>query len=147
MPNAFSTGFMVRPLDNLTFAFDYSFIQYTSLKNDYIDMQTPRRQENFRIDDGHEVHGGGEYVFANAPALPAIRFGVWLDPDHAVRYESSPDNDPFDVRFAATLPGGESLVHFTTGLGLALSPKFEVNLAGDLTSKRKTFSSSVIYRF
>jgi len=47
----------------------------------------------------------------------------------------------------ATLPGGEDLVHFTTGLGLALSQKFEVNFAGDFAKKRTTFSSSVIYRF
>jgi hypothetical protein len=56
-------------------------------------------------------------------------------------------NDVFDARFSATLPGGEDALHFTAGMGLAFSPRFELNLAGDVTSRRVTFSSSFIYRF
>ena len=147
VPDVFSTGVMVRPTEALMLAFDYAFVRYSELEEDYVTMQTGIRKENFKVDDGNEIHGGVEYVFTNAPALPALRFGLWYDPDHAVRYEPTAANDPFDIRFAATLPGDEDLVHYTTGLGLSFNPQFELNIAADLTSKRQTISSSVIYRF
>ena len=46
---------------------------------------------------------------------------AWFDPDHAVRYVPTPQNDVLDIRLAATLPGGSNLVHYTFGGGLAFS--------------------------
>ena len=86
---------------------------------------------------------------SSAACLRSRRFGsgCGTDPRHAVRYEPTAANDQFDVRFTATLPGGEDLLHVTTGAGFVVSRRFEVNLAGDLASKRNTFSMSAIYRF
>jgi hypothetical protein len=147
VPANFSTGVVIRPTDVLSIAFDYSFVQYTNLKEDYIDLQAPNRTERFTVDDGHELHGGVEYVFNGVRAHPAVRVGMWYDPRHAVRYEPTPANDQFDVRFSATLPGGEDLVHVTAGVGFSFNPKFELNLAGDFASRRNTASLSTIYRF
>jgi long-chain fatty acid transport protein len=146
VPREFSAGLAIRPSDALVMALDYSFVQYSRLLNDYVPMQTAERPANFTVEDGHEIHAGLEYVFAVAGS-PALRVGSWFDPDHAVRYEPTPASDVFDARFSATLPGGENAVHYTAGLGLSFSPRFELNLAGDATSRRTTFSSSLIFRF
>jgi long-subunit fatty acid transport protein len=147
VPDAVSAGVMVRPTEALTLAFDYAFVRYSGLEDDFVTIQTGTRPENFRVDDGHEVHAGLEYVFTNLSAVPAIRFGTWYDPDHSVRYEPTAASDAFDVRFAATLPGGDDLVHFTLGGGVSITSRFEINAAADLTSKRKTFATSAVYRF
>lgn len=147
VPKEFSAGLAVRASDALLVAFDYSFVQYSALKDNYIPMQTAERPSNFDVDDGHEFHGGVEYVFGSVPGSPALRLGTWYDPDHAVRYVSTPANDVFDSRFSATLPGGENAVHYTAGIGVALSPRFELNVASDATSRRVTVSSSFIVRF
>jgi long-chain fatty acid transport protein len=146
-PANFSTGVLVRPSDALAIAFDYSYVQYSNLKEDYINFQAPNRTAQFLIDDVHELHGGVEYVFSSLRAQPAVRVGGWWDPQHAVRYEPTPANDQFDTRFLATLPVRDDLFHFTAGLGLAFNPRFEVNVAGDFASRRNTFSTSAIYRF
>ena len=43
VPANFSTGVLIRPNDVLSIAFDYSFVQYTNLKDDYIDLLAPNR--------------------------------------------------------------------------------------------------------
>jgi long-subunit fatty acid transport protein len=147
VPDTFSTGAMFRPRENLMIAIDYTYVDYDALKADYLDMQTFNRPEQFLIESGSEVHGGLEYVFTSAPALPALRLGLWFDPAHAVRYQRTAANDAFDERYAATLRGSEDLVHYTAGIGLALSSRFELNVGADFAPDRTTVASSVILRF
>ena len=147
VPDTFSTGVMFRPRDNVTLAFDYTFVDYDALKTDYVDMQTTQRTDRFVLDSGSEIHAGVEYVFTTLPALPALRGGIWYDPNHSVRYEPTAANDAFDIRWSATLPGGEDLVHYTTGIGLSFGPQLEFNLGADYASRRTTVASSLIYRF
>lgn len=146
-PNAFTAGVTLRPSDVITVAFDYAVVEYSALVDDYVTMQAFRRPQSFVLEDAHELHGGIEYVLVNAPGMPALRAGVWWDPDHAVRYVPSAANDAFDIRYRATLPGGRDLLHYTAGVGVAVNSTIEVNVAADFTSLRRTFSSSLIYRF
>ena len=82
----------------------------------------------------------------SARGAPAVRVGTWYDPDHAVRYEST-TADLTDERFTAYLPGGDDLTHFTFGAGVAPSNRFEVNFAGDVSSRTRIFSASIVVRF
>jgi long-chain fatty acid transport protein len=147
VPDVWSAGVMIRPLQWFTLAFDYTFLQYSRLEDDYIKLQTAVRPEHFAIENGREFHAGVEYVFASINKLPAVRFGAWYDPDHSVRYEPTAANDPMDIQFGAMLPGGKDRVHYTAGAGLSLTQTFEINFAGDFTSERQTVSTSIVYRF
>ena len=50
--------------------------------------------DNFTIDDGVEFHAGFEYLF-DVQGFPALRAGIWRDPDHAVHYDvpANPGSD------------------------------------------------------
>jgi len=147
-PNVFGVGARWLPNDNWSFSFDYNRVQYSRLKEDFISFQaiSTGAEAQLEISDGNEVHFGAEYVFAQAPLTPAVRGGVWYDPNHAVRFISDSSNSPLDVRMSATLPGGEDLWHYCAGLGLPLSKAFEFNVGADFSKQRRYVSASFVAR-
>ena len=130
-------------------AFEYTFVKYTALADDYIDVQArpSGRQARFSIDNGNEVHVGFEYVFTGLSKPPALRAGYWFDPSHVINYTSPASPDTTDERFAAYLPGEKSLSHVTFGGGVSLAQQFEVNAGADLSSRRSFFSVFAVVRF
>lgn len=149
VPDTFSIGAMFRVIEPFTLGVDYSRVQYSSLRNDFVTSQATGsgRPDNFQIDDGNELHVGAEYVFVRSRFTPAVRVGTWYDPAHAVRYQASAANDAFDERFSAALPGADNLMHLTFGGGLSLSRQVEVNGAADFASQRRLVSGSAVFRF
>jgi long-chain fatty acid transport protein len=149
VPNTFSAGLVVRPTDALTITSEYTRVQYSALEEDFVIAQarTSGRQNQFFVEDGNEVHGGVEYVFTNVAKNPAIRFGAWFDPDHSVQFRPSSANDSFDERLSVALSQGKDLVHYTFGAGVPITERFEVNGAGDITSRTRVYSASVVVRF
>jgi long-subunit fatty acid transport protein len=149
VPNAVAIGVMFRMTQAVTISADYDRIQYSSLLDNFVVSQVPSsgRPQNFIIDNSNEIHGGVEYVFTQRKYTPAVRAGAWYDPAHGVKYVASPANDSFDERFLAALPGGDSVAHVSVGGGLSLSRRFEINAAGDFTSKRRLVSASAVARF
>jgi long-subunit fatty acid transport protein len=149
VPDVFGIGAQWKVNQSLRFVVDYDRVQYSQLKTDFIDIQalSSGRQDQLRTDDGNEVHGGAEYLFLNLPHVIALRGGAWFDPDHAVRYEATPANDATDVLLKATLPGGENLVHYTFGAGIALANRVEINGGADLSSRTTYITASAVVRF
>ncbi len=96
--------------------------------------------EDLVLDDADELHLGGEYVFLRSSPLTALRLGVWLDPDHRLRYRG---DDPYS---AALLQAGDDEIHVAAGLGLAFE-SFQVDLGADFSDLRNTVSISAIYSF
>ncbi len=92
------------------------------------------------IDDANEIHLGAEYVFLSSVPLIALRGGVWLDPDHRVRYDG---RDPLP---RAILQEGEDELHYAVGLGLVLA-RVQIDLGLDLSEIGDTASVSAIYSF
>jgi hypothetical protein len=45
------------------------------------------------------------------------------------------------------LSQGKDLVHYTFGAGVPITERFEVNGAGDITSRTRVYSASVVVRF
>lgn len=78
------------------------------------------------IDDGDELHLGGEYAFLEATPVIAVRLGVWLDPEHR-----------------ALFPPGEDELHVAVGVGLAFKT-FQVDAGVDFSDLVDTGSLSVI---
>jgi hypothetical protein len=100
-----------------------------------------------RVDDGHEVRGGMEYLVLSSPKPLAFRAGAWYDPAHTVWYERTPANDPTDTLLSTALPKGESVVHYTAGFGIALTGKSEINIGFDASSRSTYMTASGVIRF
>ena len=149
VPDTIGVGFAWRPVDNVTIASDYVRVQHSSLKEDFINFQAVNTglADRLEVDDANEFHVGVEYTFTNVKFVPALRGGVWYDPAHAVTYNSNGSGDQLDTRFRFILPGGEELWHYTFGLGLPFSQRFEFNAAADLTNRSRYASASAIIRF
>jgi long-subunit fatty acid transport protein len=149
VPDTLAVGGAVRPAEDLTVAFEYTFVQYGDLKHDYVDVQAEAtgKKDQFTIDDGSEVHLGVEYVLSRVHLTPALRAGYWYDPAHAVEFTPVDLEQTTEQRYAAYLPGEDGLSHFTFGAGLPVSPRFELNAAADLSSRRNFYSVFAVFRF
>jgi long-subunit fatty acid transport protein len=149
VPDVASVGVEWRVGSNVRVLGDYARVQYSQLKKDFIDIQSlsSGRQNQLRIDSGNEVHGGVEYVLLDLPKPMALRAGAWFDPDHAVRYVPTAANDALDVLLRATLPGGQNLVHYTFGAGVALTNRIEFNAGADLSRRTTYVTASGVVRF
>ena len=147
-PNVFGAGFRVQANEQLSLAVDYDRVMYSRLKQDYIAFQVaPAAVDRVGLADANEVHGGLEYVFTSVAHTPSLRAGIWYDPNHGVQYTSDFTNSPDDVLLKAIFPGSENLVHYCVGVGLPVSPQFEINVGADLTGQRKYASASLVARF
>ncbi|HEX5107939.1 MAG TPA: hypothetical protein VFV95_05815, partial [Vicinamibacterales bacterium] len=133
---------------------DYTRVQYSQLKEDFVDIQAlaSGRPEQLRVDDGNELHGGVEVILLRWRQRPLshpifLRGGAWFDPDHAVRYEPTSNNDLIDTLLSATLPGGRNLMHYTFGAGAVLPHRIELNGAVDFSSSTVYVTTSTVFRF
>ena len=86
-------------------------------------------------------------MFAGQRLQPAIRGGVWYDPDHSVQYDPFNDGTLTDILFIQAFSLGEDQIHYSGGLGLAINQRFEINVGADFSSSRRTASVSSIFRF
>ena len=122
----------------LTASFEWDRVRYStiieSLDSEALDA------EGLALDDADELHLGFEYVIIGATPIIALRLGVWMDPDHQVRFVG-------DDEFAsALLRGGDDQVHYSAGFGLALR-EFQIDVGVDLSDLVDTASLSAIYSF
>jgi long-subunit fatty acid transport protein len=150
VPDMWSAGVQWHPIQPFRVLVDYNRVRYSQLKQDFIEFQAlaSGRPEQLRLEDGNEVHAGFEYVFLKTPLPPiAARGGFWIDPDHVVRYVPTTARDETDTLYQATLPGGDTQVHVTGGLGVAPTSWFEINFAADVSRRTKYVTLSTVVRF
>jgi hypothetical protein len=144
VPHTFAAGGSVRPLSDptmLVVSIEVTRINYARLIDDYVTDQARavNRTDRFFIPNGTEVHVGLQYLPTLDYLAPKLRFGVWRDPDHSVKFDQSVSSvdllgRAFDERFATALSQGRTLVHISGGVGFSLSPRVEVNAAIDSSS-------------
>jgi long-subunit fatty acid transport protein len=145
-PDVYGLGVTYRSPDGrLAIGFEWDRVEYSTI----IDGLDPTVLEAFEdldldvelaVDDGDELHLGGEYAFLQATPVIAVRLGVWLDPDHRFRSISS------DPEHRALFPPGEDELHLAVGIGLAFE-NFQVDAGVDFSDLVDTASLSVIYSF
>jgi len=139
-PDVYGLGFIVRSEDErLTLAFEWNRVKYSTILDhlDPDDFDT----DDLELNDGHEFHFGGEYLFLQSTPVVAARFGVWLDPDHQPR--ATPASQPIE---RALLPPGADEIHWSLGIGLAFE-NFQIDLGADFSDLIDTASLSAIYSF
>lgn len=149
VPDVLAVGVSRTVTDRLRVLVDYDWVRYSQLKRDFVNIQaiSSGRPDSLRIDDGNEIHGGAEYRTVIAGRATALRGGGWFDPDHSVRYERTAANDDTDDLLSATLPGGESLMHYTFGAGIALPKRLVLDAAADLSTRTRYATLSLLVRF
>jgi hypothetical protein len=111
--------------------------------------QRPDTLGKFKRSDAEELRLGLEYGFWNLPAAPAIRLGIWYDPDHALRFEVAPgrEGNLSAELTAASFPRGDDEVHFTGGFGLVFGQRLQIDVGFDAAESRDTGSLSAVLRF
>lgn len=143
VPDNIGGGVAVRPFEGLLVAFDINRVTYSDL-TDFVQKQVRFHEDEadlYNIDDANEFHFGAEYVLTRINVLPAVRFGMWRETEHAVTY--SGDND----LYLATTSLAKDNTHVSFGGGIAPSPKFEFNAGFDFSDRANTMSFSAIFRF
>lgn len=153
VPHTLAIGASFRPVPALTLATEVTRVQYSRLRNDFVTDQSRavRREADFTIHSGTELHVGVQYLATLSHGAPKLRAGAWYDPDHSVRFSpaapaASITDRLFDERLAAALSSGKSLVHYTGGIGVSLSRRLELNGGFDVTSRSRVISASVVIR-
>lgn len=149
VPDVFGVGLAFRPMDAWTITVDYDRVRYSQLAKNSIDVFGSSNQRaaarHLAADDADELHLGIEYVWA-AKYPVAFRAGSWLDPDHRAHFEgvaTTVEERSTAVRF----PRGEDEIHYSAGLGVVFSDKFQIDAATDISDLVKTASLSGVFRF
>jgi len=153
VPHTLAVGASIRPAIALTLAAEITRVQYSRLRRDFVSDQARavNREADFDIHSGTEFHFGAQYLPTTSYGAPKFRGGLWYDPDHSVRFSASMPATSipariFDERLNVALSTGKNLVHYTGGLGLSLSPRFELNGGFDITTRSRTLSVSCVIR-
>ncbi len=138
LPDAFGLGAAYRSEDgSITGSFEWDHINYSVIIESFdpgiVDPEVG-------LNDADEIHIGFEYVFINWTPLIALRGGVWVDPEHRIRYEG---DDPVARAFFRR---GEETWHYAFGFGLAYK-RFQLDLGFDLSHLVNTASLSAILSF
>jgi long-subunit fatty acid transport protein len=130
---------------------EYTRVFHSQLFSDYVSVlagqgESRDRLQRFTIDDANEIHLGAEYLVP-VRGRPAIRVGVWFDPDHSVHYAPTPANDLLDERIAVSLSSGRDLWHYTAGTMAAVHPRMDLSFGIDYSKQSTRVSASAIIRF
>jgi long-subunit fatty acid transport protein len=140
-PDVYKLGLAYRSRDGRwTGALEWKRVEYSSVLESFLPQQ---RDQDDRLDDADEIHLGGEYAFFAGTSVLAVRLGIWHDPDHQIRSETDPAENPF---ITAILPSGEDELHFAAGLGLAFD-RFQIDFGIDISERVGTAALSTIYSF
>ncbi len=101
VPDVFALGGSVRATRRLVVAFEWDRIRYSQLASlASVPASLARRSGpalelarlgRFEVDDADELRAGLEFSFWRTRFTPAIRLGVWREPEHKVRFEPSAD--------------------------------------------------------
>jgi hypothetical protein len=151
VPDVLAVGFSAAPTINFLVTAEYTRVLHSQLRTDYVDVlvnqgESRTRADRFSIDDAGEVHLGAEYLLPVA-RRPAIRVGLWFEPDHSVHFVPTPANDLLDERIAASLSSGRDLWHYTFGTMVAVNPRVDLSVGVDYSSRSTLVSTSAIVRF
>ncbi len=143
VPDVWGVGASYRPTENLVFMVEYDLVRYSHLFGGDQEVEGAGR---FFQEDGEEFRLGAEYTLWHMKLAPTFRFGMWLDPDHKVRFEQ--EGDSRDAQFLAALfPAGEDELHVTGGVGFVFGQRLQLDAAFDLSDRIDTVSASLVARF
>jgi long-chain fatty acid transport protein len=158
VPTSYGFGISYRPSDVFTLSFDAVRIMNSDLTKDFTitiedSIVFPK---DFAADDGFELHFGAEYVALFRHFGMVFRAGVYSEPDNRIHWAGgTPDLSPTnpnlanerDRQLSADLfRAGESVLHYTFGVGVIASNNFQVDVAGHLSDRADEVIASFVWR-
>ena len=148
VPDVISAGISYRPSEQLIVNLDVDQVYYSQLTGKLTsNFGIPNATlDRLNIQNGTEVHLGGEYTFINMDHPLSLRAGIWHDPRHTIALDGAPTNLD-DLTDAVAFGGGYGAkTHYSIGAGMAFK-QFQIDAAYDGSDKVKTASISAVYRF
>lgn len=151
VPDTFAVGVSVAFNSAFLITSEYTRVLHSQLFTEFVSVLASQgasgeRLDSFTIDDANEFHLGAEYLVP-VKGRPAIRLGIWFDPDHSVHYAPTPANDLLDERIAIALSSGRDFWHYTGGTMIAVHPQMDISAGVDYSSRSTRISASAIIHF
>jgi long-chain fatty acid transport protein len=155
VPTSYGFGISYRPSDVFTFSFDAVRVMNSDLTKDFTITIADSSvfPKDFAADDGFELHFGGEYVALFRHFGLVFRAGVYSEPDNRIHWAGGTptniDTDPVqrERQYNATLfRAGDTVIHYTFGLGVIASNNFQVDLAGHMSERTDEVIASFVWR-
>jgi long-subunit fatty acid transport protein len=146
VPDVSAAGISYRFFERLTLGFEATYIQYSQLVKNFQVPFADSHAQKYRVDDGLELHVGGEYIFFVKDIPMAARAGFFTDPDHKIRYTGGP-HDASEAADRVLYQGGKQTYHGTAGLGIVPFPGVQFDFAGNYSENVREFSISTVFRF
>ena len=151
VPDTFAVGASMAFSSAFLITTEYTRVLHSQLFSEYVSVlagqgESRDRLERFTIDNADEFHLGAEYLVP-VKGRPAVRLGIWFDPDHSVHYAPTSADDLLDERIAISLSSGRDLWHYTGGTMVAVHPRMDVSAAIDHSAQSTRVSVSAIIHF
>lgn len=134
---------------NVTFNFDVVRVFYGQLENVESGFSLfthllpfPKDQLRFRIDDGTDVHIGGEYLIRGESTVLAFRGGFYRQSRNLFYFVSAPSGGDFLAPIFGT-DRPDPLNHLTVGGGVTFG-HVQFDLAGDFTLEEELRQDSLL---
>jgi long-subunit fatty acid transport protein len=154
IPNSIGAGISYRPVDVLTLAFDADWVSYSRMTKDFklSFLEFSSDSTDYKADDGFELHFGAEYVKLFRSFGMVFRGGIFTEPDKTIHWvgkindSNNPDRVVDRTVLAALFQKGETVIHFTFGVGFIVSNNFQVDFAGNISKTRNEVIGSLVAR-
>ena len=140
VPDQWGVGVMFQATGRLILGLDFYRIGYSAFADDFTDVFGFGTERDYVADDGSELHAGLEYSFPNSRRPWWLRFGLWNDPEHGVRYAGT------ELRNSAVFRERGGLLHWAAGGGLT-GISHQIDVGVDYSERTTTFSLSTVVRF
>ncbi len=147
VPAIYRAGASMRFGGGTTVSVELDRIRYSRLGDDFVPLHG--EPPLYDVNDATEIHLGVQQFLSSERLLDLTRYpivlsaGVWRDPDHRMRYLGLDDTTAQQFLFRA----GADAYHFSLGAALAAGESYEVGVAYDHSSRRRTASVSLILRY
>ena len=153
VPDSYSFGATYRPTDRILITGQYDRVQFSQMSDEIqevfgIDESNPPAaeaiREGLKFPDSNQIRAGVEYAIPSGGRIIALRIGTAYETDHRMRYERT--EPPRFARLEVLYHPGDDQFHVAPGFGLAF-PRFQVDVAYDVSQLSRTFAISGVYRF
>lgn len=157
VPTRATIGASMRLSPNLLVLADTAFVRYSEritpnfLIVDFLAQPSAGLSSAlYKVNNGVEIHVGGEYRLRRVGRLIALRAGLFTDPDHQMRFDLAASNGSEQARgqavqFNSFVPG--TAVGYSVGAGTVFRNRLQVDAAYSRSMYERDLIVSTVFRF
>ncbi len=154
VPDRLGFGISCFPTDRWTVSFDIVRIFYSDLNHQFQGIMAEGARKYYAFEDGNEYRFGFEYTIPiGLYDSISLRAGYYASPDPSIHYlnnatSSGPEEciDAYYLGKYVSPPLGYDH-HGTFGVGVVIFKNLQIDLAGDLGTRKDLFVISCMYNF